>query len=177
MSGVLIVTAVMAAIEVAGSVEKGEVAKRQAAVQEEALRQRQTEERIAATQKTVARDKIIQNAVGHQVAAEASSGFELNSPSFQAITMDDFNKFSQTRSNDELELNLKENQLQSDIDQTKLSASAQIWGTTINTSSNLISQSGALKSVGSTDPKFGDAQAAAQENRKTNPGLFDKIGV
>lgn len=181
-----VATAVLGGLEIGALFEKISAAKEQEAATDAAIRSRMTQERIAGAQKATARDNAIQNLLGHQMAVEAVSGFDLDSPSFQAITMDDFNKFSQNRSNDALDLKLKENQLQQDIAQNKIATNANIWGDVIGTAATAFSQSGLGTNLSGTTkgdiPKtvtpsgkedFDNETLNAQGRRKKSPGLFD----
>jgi len=184
----LAVTAILGGLEIGSAVEKINATEEQEAATNEALRERMTQERIAGAQKATARDEAVQNLVGHQMAVEATSGFDLNSPSFQAITTNDFNQFAQNRSNDALELNLNENQLQQDIAQNKIATNASIWGTVIGTAANIFSQSGlstnlagaitskrAQMATPSSLNDFDSETSSAQKRRPASPGLFDNI--
>lgn len=183
-----VAAAVLGGLQVGALVGKINAAKEEEQANEEAIRSRMTQERIAGAQKATARDEAIQNLLGHQMAVEAVSGFDLDSPSFQAITMDDFNKFSQNRSNDALDLKLNENQLQQDMAQTKIATNASIWGDVIGTATSLFSQSGISTNLaGATAGKksqmvttsgasdFDDETENAKERRQKSPGLFDGI--
>jgi len=185
----LAVTAILTGLEVGAQVERFEAQKAAEAATEAAIRQRMTEERLAASQKAVARDRQVRSLVGHQVAIEAASGFELSSGTFKAITIDDFNKFSEERSNDKLELDIKENQLQQDVVQTQLQGKAQMFGDVLSTAAAIIPETGLFtnisKSVVPTTPKlatpvdqdeFNDATATAKEKRSSGDGLFDDVG-
>jgi len=181
--------AALIAIRIGATAGKISATEQQEKATVSALRQRQTEERLAATQKTVARDRQMRSLIGHQIAVEAASGFELNSPSFQAITEDDFNKFAEARSNDALELSIKENQLGQDINQTKSAASAQIFGDVTSTAASLFSSTGAFTNIASSSTaqapqmatpidqdEFNTTAAAAKEKRQSGDGLFDNLG-
>lgn len=185
----LTIAATLAALKVGEALEKIEATKQQAKATEDSIRARETEEKIAAEQKTIARDRQLRTTIGHQVAVEAASGFELNSPTFQAITMDDFNKFAENRSNDALELDLKENQLQQDMIQTKLSAKAQITGDVLSTAASFIPASGLFTNIASStieqktklatpidQDEFSNSQKQAKEKRQSGDGLFDNLG-
>ncbi len=187
--GALAVQAVLIAIEVGAAAEKISATEQQEKATVAALRSRQTEERLAATQKTIARDRQMRSLIGHQIATEAASGFELSSPTFKAITEDDFNKFAEVRSNDALELDIKENQLSADINQTKSAAKAQIFGTVLSTGASIISQQGLFTNIGKSSTTqtaklatpgalsdFNDSTATAQEQRQSGDGLFDNVG-
>lgn len=183
-----VASAVLEGLEVGALVGKINAAKEQEQAEQTAIRDRMTQERIAGAQKATARDEAIQNLVGHQMAVEAVSGFDLDSPSFTAITTDDFNKFSQNRSNDALDLNLKENQLQQDMAQTKIATNASIWGDVIGTATSLFSQSGLSTNLADADKgdttkmvtpsgksDFDGETSNAQKRRQKSPGLFDGI--
>lgn len=183
-----VAAAVLGGLQVGALVGKINAAKEEEQAQEAAIRSRMTQERIEGAQKATARDEAIQNLLGHQMAVEAVSGFDLDSPSFQAITMDDFNKFSQNRSNDALDLKLKENQLQQDMAQTKIATNAGIWGDVIGTATSLFSQSGLSTNIAHTAgadlPKvltpsgasdLNDETENAKKRRQKSPGLFDGI--
>jgi len=178
------------AIEIGASFFEADEQEDAAAAKEAAIRQRQNEERIRGEQLAVARDRQVETLIGHQVAAEAASGFELSSQSFKAITMQDFNNFAQTRRNDKIELQLKENQLQEDIEQTKSAVNAQVFGDALHLAGSLFSDSGGLSSVSnmpaskvstvisaSAKDEFDDATVSAKEKRQSGEGLFDNVGT
>ena len=171
------------------ALEKIEATKHEAKATEDAIKARQTEEEIAAEEKTIARDRQLRTTIGHQIATEAASGFELSSPTFETITMDDFNKFAENRSNDALELDVKENQLQQDMLQTKLSAKAQITGEVLSTGASFISESGLFTNIANStteqktkiatpidQEEFEDSRQQAKEKRQSGAGLFDNVG-
>ncbi len=183
------VLAILGGLRTGAALAKINAEKQQEKVTDAALRARLTEERIEANEKTIARDRQIRSLVGHQIAVEAASGFELNSPSFKAITMDDFNKFAETRSNDALELNIKENQLQQDILQNKIATKAQIFGDVISTAASFISESGLFTNIAGQkketksklvtpidQDEFDNSRKDAQEKRQSGDGLFDDVG-
>ncbi len=187
---VIAVAVVLDGIKLAAAAEKISAAQQAEKVRESAIRSRMTEERLQATEKTLARDSQIQTLIGHQMAVEASSGFELSSQSFKAITMDDFNKFAQNRSNDALELDIKENQLQADMEQTKIKTRAQIFGTVLSTAASMLPSNGlftniansakgqaAKLSTGIDQDEFSDATDNALEKRQSGEGLFDNTDI
>ena len=180
------VGAILIGLQVGEGIEKAQAIKDKEKATEDAIRARETEERIAGNEKTIARDRQIQSTVGHQIAIEAASGFELDSPTFESITMDDFNKFAETRSNDALELDIKENQLQQDSLQNKLQAKAQIFGDVLSTAASIINPSGLFTNISSQtlntrtklaspleQNSFDEARKKALERRKSSGGLFD----
>lgn len=182
------VEAILGGLQIGSMLEKINAAKEEEQATEEALRSRMTQERIAGAQKATARAEAVQKLVGHQMAVEAVSGFDLDSPSFNAITMDDYNKFSQDRSNDKLELDLNLNQLQQDMAQTKIATNASIWGDVAGTASQLFSQSGISTNLAGADAgsraklatpdaskSFDDETLNAKERRQKSPGIFDNI--
>lgn len=195
---VLVATAVLATLTTGFEIseqqqaeqEKERIAKQAEQAELTALQSRESEEKISASQKTVARDNQVENLVGHQMAVEAASGFELGSASFKAITADDFDKFAQNRSNDALELSINENQLQQDMLQTQIQTSAQISGDKSEFASGVFTDIGNLVSVvggaasgsggfekliipAASDALKGASDKASQK-RKVNPGLFDR---
>lgn len=183
---------VLAGLQAGAAIGKIGAEERQERATNEALRQRATEERIEAEQKTIKRDRQLKGLIGHQVAVEAASGFELGSQTFKAITMDDFNKFAEERSNDALELDVKENQIQQDILANKAKTKAQIFGDVLSTGASIISESGVFTNIANKikvtptpttklstpidEDEFNDATKTAQEKRQSGDGLFDNLG-
>ena len=186
----LLTTAILEGLKVGAAIEKISATKSEEQADLTALRSRMLEEEVAGTQKTIARDRAVRALVGHQLAVEATSGFETSSQSFKAITMDDFNKFADNRSNDALELDINKNQLQQDMLATKTQANAQIWGDVLTTAASVIKDTtGRFTNISKTTKpdttklvtpegksEFDDATAVAKEKRKSDTGLFDNLG-
>lgn len=181
-----LVATVLGGLRVGAAAKKIEAEKAQEKATADAIRNRATEERIAANEKAIARDRQIKGLIGHQIAVEAASGFELDSPTFEAITIDDFNKFAEERSNDALTLDIRENQLQQDLIQNRLKTNAQIFGDVTSTAASFIPQSGLFTDLSTASGKsknalatptdqeeYQDATRTAFEKRSTGDGLFD----
>ena len=180
----LVVTGILEALKAGAAIAKIGAIKSEEKADQTALESNLLEVKLAATQKTIARDRAVRGLVGHQVAVEAASGLETSSQSFKAITMDDFNKFAENRSNDALELDIKENQIQQDMLGVKNKANAQIWGDVLSTGASMIDKTGVLSKAGATaklvtpqgKSELADATATAKEKRKSDTGLFDNLG-
>lgn len=189
-----VIGAVLIGTEIAGTALQANAQREAEEATQRALRQRMVEERLSAAQKANAKDEQMRKLLGHQISQEATSGFELSSPTFQAITIDDFNKFAEDRKTDELQAEIGEGQLRQDMQQSKMQFGAQIGGDVVGLAGSIASQTGLFEKGSSADfdvPESGgsvtkDAQGELideesdslprRKSRSPNRSLFDDVG-
>lgn len=190
--GGVVLGALFIGTEIAGTAVRMNAQRAAEEATERSIRDRMTEERISAAQKAIQKDEQVRSVVGHQISVEASSGFELDSPTFQAITIDDFNKFAEDRSIDNLQASIAQNQLQQDAEQAKMQYQSQIVGDVTGLAGNIASQTGLFqhsslftspvsggKLTEASNDELKNSNDEALKNRQLrtkNPSLFDNIG-
>ena len=85
------------------------------AIQRENLRTRKTQERIAATNRSIQRTEDLSRILSSNTARAAARGIGLSSPSFRSIQANDFNVFNEDEKADSLNTRFRENFLNQKI--------------------------------------------------------------
>jgi len=130
---------VTTAFTVLGGVSKGIgafQARQGAALQRSSLRTRRTQEKVAATQRSIRRIDNLSRVLSSNVARAGAGGIEITSPSFRSVQANDFNAFNEDEKADALNTKFRE----SFINQKISAATRNETSTLINLAGESLSQ-------------------------------------